>query len=629
VLILTTLSMALAQDIPVPELDAQHYRTPIDARYTLWSDDTTVAPDGYWLTKLSFDYVNGPVGAIADAAGNESVILRDAVSVDVVGGVSWSRIRVGLDLPVYLLSTSDLDIGGAGLGDLALDVRGVIIDNRDNSAQVGLAASARAQLPTATLTTPLGAGKATFEPSVIVDRHFGERGLVALNLGYRVGPTLDAANLQLNDQFVFRAGGGYAPIPEAGVSLDLAGRVDTRMTLNDPANAPVELLAGGWVRPAQEGLVVRMGMGSGLTRGIGSPVYRLLLSVGWEPPFERDTDGDGLLDNVDQCKSEPEDRDAWQDADGCPDPDNDSDGVVDDDDVCPNEPEDVDTWKDDDGCPDPETQVTLTAVDPKGQPIPSASLALGESQGVGEVVVEVAPGTLVATASALGFVSGEASFDLTDGAPTALTIQLDPAGGELHIEVKDPDGNPLNATWRLADGVEGEISGGLAEVALAIGEHEVVIEAPDFAPTTERFALENGQTHDIVVVLEPTRVKVAAERIEISGKVNFELSSAVIKSDSFGLLDEVASVLVRHPELLLIRIEGHTDSQGAAAYNLSLSQQRADSVRAYLVEHGVASNRLEAEGFGETRLLDTSNTGKAHATNRRVDLFVAMRVDDE
>ncbi len=65
-----------------------------------------------------------------------------------------------------------------------------------------------------------------------------------------------------------------------------------------------------------------------------------------------DKDGDGIKDNVDKCPNEPEDKDGFQDDDGCPDPDNDGDGIPDVTDKCPMEPEDKDGFQDDDGCPD-------------------------------------------------------------------------------------------------------------------------------------------------------------------------------------------------------------------------------------------------------------------------------------
>ena len=65
-----------------------------------------------------------------------------------------------------------------------------------------------------------------------------------------------------------------------------------------------------------------------------------------------DLDGDGILDDKDKCPRDPEDKDEFQDEDGCPEPDNDADGILDASDKCPNDPEDKDGFQDEDGCPD-------------------------------------------------------------------------------------------------------------------------------------------------------------------------------------------------------------------------------------------------------------------------------------
>jgi len=70
------------------------------------------------------------------------------------------------------------------------------------------------------------------------------------------------------------------------------------------------------------------------------------------PPIPLDTDGDGIPDAVDKCPNDPEDKDGFQDQDGCPDLDNDQDGIPDAVDKCPNDPEDKDGFEDEDGCPD-------------------------------------------------------------------------------------------------------------------------------------------------------------------------------------------------------------------------------------------------------------------------------------
>ena len=76
-----------------------------------------------------------------------------------------------------------------------------------------------------------------------------------------------------------------------------------------------------------------------------------------------DTDGDGIPDESDKCPEEKEDRDAFEDRDGCPDPDNDGDGINDQVDDCPDEPENMDGVDDEDGCPEPPPKITPIIMD--------------------------------------------------------------------------------------------------------------------------------------------------------------------------------------------------------------------------------------------------------------------------
>jgi OmpA-OmpF porin, OOP family len=84
------------------------------------------------------------------------------------------------------------------------------------------------------------------------------------------------------------------------------------------------------------------------------------------------------------------------------------------------------------------------------------------------------------------------------------------------------------------------------------------------------------------------------------------------------LLDNVAAVINSHPEIQRIQVQGHTDSQGNDAYNLGLSKRRAGQVMQYLIKKGVASTRLESEGYGETQPIADNKSVQGRATNRRV-----------
>ncbi len=120
----------------------------------------------------------------------------------------------------------------------------------------------------------------------------------------------------------------------------------------------------------------------------------------------------------------------------------------------------------------------------------------------------------------------------------------------------------------------------------------------------------------------PPRVEVEAERIRVDEKIHFEIDSAEISSDSDDLIEEIAQVMNDNPHVRKVRIEGHTDNQGAAPYNLGLSRRRANAVMTALVENGVDEGRLEAEGYGLTRPVETNDTAAGRAANRRVEFNI-------
>lgn len=118
------------------------------------------------------------------------------------------------------------------------------------------------------------------------------------------------------------------------------------------------------------------------------------------------------------------------------------------------------------------------------------------------------------------------------------------------------------------------------------------------------------------------RVKVTESKIEISEKVFFETGKAVIGQQSFGLLDDVAKVLVDNPNITLIQVEGHTDNQGDIAKNIKLSADRAKAIRDYLVGKGVKIERVRAKGFGASKPLVPNTTPDNQAKNRRVEFTI-------
>jgi outer membrane protein OmpA-like peptidoglycan-associated protein len=106
---------------------------------------------------------------------------------------------------------------------------------------------------------------------------------------------------------------------------------------------------------------------------------------------------------------------------------------------------------------------------------------------------------------------------------------------------------------------------------------------------------------------------------QIGSKIFMETNSDKLLTASLAQLDELASILKRYEQANLL-IEGHTDSQGDEALNLTLSQKRTESVKTYLMGRGIMESRLTAVGYGETKPIADNKTTAGRAKNRRVEL---------
>ncbi len=104
--------------------------------------------------------------------------------------------------------------------------------------------------------------------------------------------------------------------------------------------------------------------------------------------------------------------------------------------------------------------------------------------------------------------------------------------------------------------------------------------------------------------------------------VNFATNKAVLTMDSKEILEQAVTLLKQTDAVIEVRVEGHTDSRGAEAYNMTLSQARAESVVAYLVSRGVKANSLLPVGMGESNPVASNDTEVGQAANRRVDFVV-------
>lgn len=110
-------------------------------------------------------------------------------------------------------------------------------------------------------------------------------------------------------------------------------------------------------------------------------------------------------------------------------------------------------------------------------------------------------------------------------------------------------------------------------------------------------------------------------RLQAPENITFDTNRADVKPQFQPVLSQLAQSIQQYPGTV-VHIEGHTDSTGAAAYNQTLSENRAASVRSYLIQRGVDANRLAAVGYGMTRPIADNGTPEGRAQNRRVEVLI-------
>lgn len=172
-------------------------------------------------------------------------------------------------------------------------------------------------------------------------------------------------------------------------------------------------------------------------------------------------------------------------------------------------------------------------------------------------------------------------------------------------------------------------SGGTATASMPLGDGRTLWLETSISNGGEAYTLTIVEEAAMAQQIEVTAAWLA-EQLAKTGSVAldgimFDTAKAVITPGSRTVLDQVG-MLLKNDAALSLEIQGHTDNVGAPTANLTLSQQRADAVKKYLVDtHGVAAARLTTAGFGDTSPVADNGTAEGRAKNRRVELHRKSR----
>ena len=274
-----------------------------------------------------------------------SMGLRDRYQLNLVLPAVFAMSGDGVDPDTAMPGTDGLKV--SGLGDLKLEVALQLV-RKDRFMF--------AFLPAVTVPTSTGSGAnqwlgddlPSFRPRLAAEWSPRKGAFtVGANLGGIFRKPREVYASKVGQQLTY----GGAMAIHATEKIDFVAEVFGRKGFDgDLDGSPLE--ADGAVKLRANGsLALLAGGGAGLVKGLGSPGLRLFAAVLWSPDY-RDNDHDGVANQSDRCPAAAEDKDGFQDDDGCPDEDNDQDFVPDATDKCPVVAEDRDTFDDDDGCPE-------------------------------------------------------------------------------------------------------------------------------------------------------------------------------------------------------------------------------------------------------------------------------------
>ncbi len=596
--------------------------------WSFWVDHPWYSRTRYFAAGVTLNYAHKPlVLAVSNgtSSSERAVIEHQLLGHIDIAGSFFDRVTLNASLPLTFLERGTAAAGvtpteGFGVGDPRLGAMVRLFGQPDESA-ISLHLGANVYIPLRALT--------------------GDSGVItptSSDTGFRILPKLVLAGYGSHIRWSALAGFLYRPTATLGQSGDPDGStVGSELQLGALVNyadkprrfalgpelllstvvtekpfsrnyTSFELLFGGHYNI---GGFVQLGaaLGFGALRQPGTPDARALLRLAYAPLREpekpvSDRDHDGIPDADDRCPDEPAGASPDPLRPGCPfqEQDRDRDGVLDRDDLCPEIPKGPNPDPERLGCPlgDRDGDGVFDRQDlcpdtPKGaNPDPArlgCPLTDRDSDGVfdRDDLCPDQPQGAVPDPQRRGCPAGDRDGDgLLDPLDRCPDVQAGPT--------PDPDRPGCPAPDRDRDTVP-----------------DFKDACPDQPGAPHPDPKKNGC---------PSLVQIADGKLVILRPVFFATNRDLILPQSFPVLQAVTDALLASPHIKKVSIEGHTDNRGRAAYNVDLSNRRAQSVRRWLVSHSIAEDRVSAVGFGPNRPIADNTSEKGRAKNRRVDFVI-------
>lgn len=586
---------ALAQGIMPVEGNIERFALNANGNGSLVMGSGELLPGGVLRASVLGQFANNV--ALTRRLGDNGTVVMDRLYGHVVaayGLTNW--LEADLQVPVVLAQgrglRNDLSVPGAGFGSPVLSVRASLPDASwlpfNLSLELGAAipfGSAIAlladQRPTPFARLNAGKSFGTFDV-------FGELSFVE-----HVDRSMASIRGFGQDVLTDELGVGLGAQARVFDRLSAEGAVRVNFDYKKPG-ASTELHLGGRFAVSDTVQIFAAG-GPSFGSLVAAPDWRVFggIALSGNPgkAIADKTRPTQLVEKADKCASSTTGK-----LEECPDADFDSDSIANKVDNCPMDAEDKDGFADEDGCVDPDND---------GDAIADAQDKCPNEAGLSRL--EGCP------------IPDQDKDGIADADDKCATEYGLAAQGGCPIKDQDTDG-----VVDASDACPTEA--GLMELKgcpTKDTDTDGLADHLDNCPAEKGLANNSGcpaKKKQLVVITK--------DKLEIKDRVYFGNNNARVQARSFKLLKQIAQVLKDKPNVEKVVIEGHTDDKGADERNLKLSQDRADSVRSYLIKQGVDSSRLEAKGFGETKPIDTNKTNAGRANNRRVEFMVPQPVEE-
>jgi outer membrane protein OmpA-like peptidoglycan-associated protein len=207
-------------------------------------------------------------------------------------------------------------------------------------------------------------------------------------------------------------------------------------------------------------------------------------------------------------------------------------------------------------------------------------------------------------------------------------IQNGTDSAKLIIEFTDTEQNPLTNRMLVVTNQgsdDQEFKGKTDENGKVVirvpkgNQYQVVYRAVDGPVEFQAFKIPDRRGR-LTFTFNPQYERVK-DRIYTLQDVYFNTDKATLRESSYDALNDLLSAMQTN-KAMRVEIAGHTDDRASAEYNKDLSQRRAESVKAYLVENGIAKDRIRAKGYGESEPVASNETEEGRQKNRRVEVRV-------